>query len=531
MLCSVFQCLSGESPPFLASFPLFNYLSNMRKTIIILTVLIPLLASAQPDSYEPIFQITGENSLSTIGFLICNCGDQDGDGSDELLLSNHDPSSEVLMFYSGTFIDTLPDLTFSESSNTLGDLTYGESIKSHAYGSILIGYNLSNYSIIYLYNTGDSLDNSYDMSFQGESSGDGFGNRLSVGDINGDGWNDIVTSANQYGSISENRGKLYIYFGGSDMDNIVDFTITAEYNNFGDGLGSGLACGDVNGDGFDDILTMTSSPRTALLFYGGAELDSIPDWIYQAESPVYLTTLCTVVPDLTGDEYADIILEPSNIFDTYVFFGGEEVGSIPDQSINLLVGVFSNVGDLNGDGYGDVLGYNWAASRICPSYGSPSGLILGDIIQTPGEPTAVGRCGDINGDGFDDIAYHSWEPFYYGQAFVYADTTLTSVNRPPSTINRIFTLHPNYPNPFNAKTTIPFTLSQAGEVELKVFDVTGREVGAFSQTPLQGWYPAGNHSVVWNADGLASGAYLIQLTVDGLTDKNVCATRKVVLLK
>lgn len=70
----------------------------------------------------------------------------------------------------------------------------------------------------------------------------------------------------------------------------------------------------------------------------------------------------------------------------------------------------------------------------------------------------------------------------------------------------------NYPNPFNAATRIQITLPRPSEVQLSVFDLTGREV----QTLLTGSRPAGNYEIVWNGKNphgleLGSGIYLARL--------------------
>ena len=80
-----------------------------------------------------------------------------------------------------------------------------------------------------------------------------------------------------------------------------------------------------------------------------------------------------------------------------------------------------------------------------------------------------------------------------------------------------FTLHPNYPNPFNAETVIPFTIDRAGKVELTVYDVLGREIRVQQAAPLQDWYSAGMHEFVWNAEGMASGVYIVRLETPYLT--------------
>jgi flagellar hook assembly protein FlgD len=90
-----------------------------------------------------------------------------------------------------------------------------------------------------------------------------------------------------------------------------------------------------------------------------------------------------------------------------------------------------------------------------------------------------------------------------------------------------FTLHQNYPNPFNSSTVISFGLEQPGDVQLKIFDLIGREVTTLVDRAL----PAGRHSYVWDgktSDGseTASGVYFYRLTTAGAEK-----TEKMVYLK
>ena len=70
-----------------------------------------------------------------------------------------------------------------------------------------------------------------------------------------------------------------------------------------------------------------------------------------------------------------------------------------------------------------------------------------------------------------------------------------------------FVLSQNYPNPFNPSTVISYQLSINSEVQLKVFDMTGREVA----TLVNGRVAAGSHSVRFDAAGLSSGVYIYML--------------------
>lgn len=81
----------------------------------------------------------------------------------------------------------------------------------------------------------------------------------------------------------------------------------------------------------------------------------------------------------------------------------------------------------------------------------------------------------------------------------------------------------NYPNPFNPSTTIAYSLPNAGNVTLQVFDVLGKEI----QTLVNEFQPANNYSVRFDAGSLPSGVYYYQLQVD---DKLV-QTNKMLLMR
>ncbi|NBC18068.1 MAG: T9SS type A sorting domain-containing protein, partial [Bacteroidetes bacterium] len=77
----------------------------------------------------------------------------------------------------------------------------------------------------------------------------------------------------------------------------------------------------------------------------------------------------------------------------------------------------------------------------------------------------------------------------------------------PGDVPQAFALGQNYPNPFNPSTTIPFTLQQAADVTVAIYDLRGRRVA----TLAEGAYPAGTHEVAFDASNLASGVYLYRL--------------------
>jgi len=86
-----------------------------------------------------------------------------------------------------------------------------------------------------------------------------------------------------------------------------------------------------------------------------------------------------------------------------------------------------------------------------------------------------------------------------------------------------FQLYPAYPNPFNSAARISFNLPNNSLYNLKVFDLTGREIADLGSGKLN----AGGYSVVWNATGVPSGLYLVRLEIPGQT----VMERRLVLVK
>jgi hypothetical protein len=87
---------------------------------------------------------------------------------------------------------------------------------------------------------------------------------------------------------------------------------------------------------------------------------------------------------------------------------------------------------------------------------------------------------------------------------------------------RRFALHQNYPNPFNPTTVIQYQLPAANHVSLVVYDVLGRLVASLVNTDQQ----PGQHSVPFDASGLAGGTYFYRIKAGSFVD-----TKKLLLLK
>lgn len=97
-----------------------------------------------------------------------------------------------------------------------------------------------------------------------------------------------------------------------------------------------------------------------------------------------------------------------------------------------------------------------------------------------------------------------------------------SVSSNPSTVIAGYALAQNYPNPFNPSTSIAFTLAQAGNVTLEIYNAIGQKVA----TLVNGKMPAGRHEVTWEAQNAPSGIYFCKLEAGAFNQ-----TRKMVLMR
>jgi len=89
-------------------------------------------------------------------------------------------------------------------------------------------------------------------------------------------------------------------------------------------------------------------------------------------------------------------------------------------------------------------------------------------------------------------------------------------------------LQSNYPNPFNAQTTLRFTLPQTAQIQLTIYNTMGQKI----RTLINGMHPAGEQTISWdsrneNGKDVASGTYFYRLEVDG----HHLTTRQMVLVR
>jgi photosystem II stability/assembly factor-like uncharacterized protein len=160
-------------------------------------------------------------------------------------------------------------------------------------------------------------------------------------------------------------------------------------------------------------------------------------------------------------------------------------------------------------------GYGWIAGDDGTFFYTDDG----GANWTAADPTLDPTSKDINVVYYQSAGGNLWIGVDDGDALYRHNDAVTAADNPASPE---YTLGQNYPNPFNPQTSIEISLPEEDHVTLEIFDVSGRLVS----TVLNRTMEAGDHTVRFDARGLASGVYFYRLTT-----KAGVQTRKMVLLR
>ena len=172
-------------------------------------------------------------------------------------------------------------------------------------------------------------------------------------------------------------------------------------------------------------------------------------------------------------------------------------------------------GDVDGDGRDEFL-FGSGTKLICVEQEEGT-LRRAWTLEVEGRSSDIALA-DVDGDSFLDAVVTTTDGYvkaYMGEA---AATAVQAVESTPQKTH----LQPPYPNPFNSRVHIDFSVGPAGKVRLEVFGPTGQRV----KTLVAAWHKPGTYRVRWDAEGLASGVYLVRLQTGDIVQE-----RKVSLIK
>jgi pectate lyase len=368
------------------------------------------------------------------------CGDVNGDGYEDLLTTAgqwNNAQGRAYLHYGGKNMDTIPDKIFAgEAAGDLfgdGGAALGDVNGDH-YDDVLVGApghkGGAEDGRVYIYYGSPDMDDNADLILEGESEEAGyFGVVIVTGDLNNDGYGDVVVSANKYKSY---KGRVYLYYGGEAMDNICDVTFDGE--NANDMFGRKAAIGgDVNGDGYPDLILGArrypggQEKGRAYLFYGGNPMDNIRDKTFTGVSNKDTFGEAVALFDIDDNGFADVVIGAwgynagSRQGRVYLYWGEADIdATVADKTFTgkpgeakACFGSFIWGGYVNNDNYGDLLiagfGYhNGDARGQAYIYYGGTNTSMDEAAnhtftgESPGSQPNRVTLGDVNNDGYDD---------------------------------------------------------------------------------------------------------------------------------
>lgn len=312
-----------------------------------------------------------------------------------------------------------------------------------------------------------------------------------AGDVNGDGFDDLIVGAKETTTNFTNDGKVYVFLGSAS-----GLSLTPSWSAIGanqnSAFGHSLApAGDVNNDGYDDIIigepgykVSDTSRGRVVVYYGSASgLSPTPSWTIIGTTSDLGRSVYTA-GDVNNDGYDDVLVGSaygsitggSNLGYAQLYLGSASgLSSTPAWQVNQAT-YFENfanglctAGDINNDNYDDVIigapaysiGSNTDEGRAYVYYGNATGLSAEPNWTYTGWSSgsrfgsSVNTAGDVNNDNYSDIIVGAPGSV---QAFVFHGSASG------------FASYPSWLRSGNPGSQFGFTVSTSGDFDNDGFD-------------------------------------------------------------
>jgi len=460
--------------------------------------LYPLWVDPLISSNQASVQLDSNQASSHFGESVASAGDVNGDGFDDVIVGakfydNGESNEGAAFIYYGSSEGLIPSFSAILESNQI-DAEFGYSvasagdINSDGYDDVLVGSRgydnteMNTGAVYVYYGSVSGISTSADVRIESDRAYGYLGSSVAgAGDIDNDGFDDIILGAYTYTNNESNEGAAFIYFGDVSGLKTTGF-ITLELDQPEAHFGSSVAgVGDVNNDGFDDVIVGAifyengqSNQGAAFVYYGSgldSTFDSTVDVTFEADQAgAYYGWSVASAGDVNNDGISDIIVgawQYSNIDvnlsegAAFIYFGIEQNSNFnlsadviltSDKSYSQFGRSVASAGDFNSDGYDDIIvgapaydgtPHNYEGAAFI-YYGSESGLTnIADVTLEVNQAheqfgISTANAGDVNGDGVSDLIigsrfYDSGLP-YEGAAFIYYGSGTNPVSSSDATL-------------------------------------------------------------------------------------------------
>jgi len=281
------------------------------------------------------------------------------------------------------------------------------------------------------------------------------GSVASAGDVNGDGYDDVVVGASGYSHDQKGEGCAYLYLG-SASGLAAMYSWVVEGNETATQFGRSVApAGDVNRDGYGDVLIGTGNGHAYLYAGSASGLSAEPSWVAENDQRYsYFGWSVASAGDVNNDTYDDVVIG-AYAYDSdeeyegraYLYMGSiSGLSEMPswiaesNQPYTAFGSSVASAGDVNNDGYDEVIigAYSAGNSTEDEDYAY---LYMGSASGLSAEPSwiaesdlagsvfgwSVASAGDVNNDGCDDVLvgapYSALGEMSGGYAYLYMGST------------------------------------------------------------------------------------------------------------
>jgi uncharacterized protein (TIGR03382 family) len=379
-----------------------------------------------PLSTSPAWTADGGPPYDRLGSALSGAGDVNGDGYDDVVVGATGYNDKVGCAY--LFLGSSGGLAATAAAQLTGEGTtwdFGRAVSGagdvngDGYDDVLVsgiwsdvwGETWLGYAYVFM-GSASGLSNTDVLRLGTQVLNDNFSHAIAgAGDVNGDGYDDVIVGA-------EEAWLAYLYYGspgGLDTEPLVLEGQTA--HSFGYSV---AGAGDVDGDGYDDVLVGASGNSlnvgSAWLYLGSATgLSASPSMGWTGESDgTYLGHEVSGVGDVNADGYGDLAIGEDDLVHLHL---GSASGPSAAPTLTLSGGdhfgsTLDGAGDVDQDGYADmIVGEHSTDTTIGYAhvyYGATDGLdpsprtLEGETVDDLYGYTLSGA-GDVNGDDYGDV--------------------------------------------------------------------------------------------------------------------------------